>query len=206
MIVKTKSLTSILLKTPSMVFSTSQFERRSRASLRIAAFRRPVWQRGFQIAAIFNGLQPSKMTVHPCTVRSLLKNRVFQQAAGLLCIVLFAPAAIVLAQSPDVRISIERDASADRQPEKTEFPSYPSIARRDRIEGEATVCFKIDARGKVKRASVTKYSHKIFRKPALRAIRKSSFEPLRPDQVLAKTKSCRTYRFRLTPVVAADSD
>jgi hypothetical protein len=36
---------------------------------------------GFQITPIFNGLQPSKMTVHPCTVRSLPKNRVFQQAA-----------------------------------------------------------------------------------------------------------------------------
>jgi len=47
-----------------MVFSTTQFEKR-----------------GFRIAPIFNGLQPSKMTVHPCTVRSLSKNRVFQQAA-----------------------------------------------------------------------------------------------------------------------------
>ncbi len=137
---------------------------------------------------------------------SLLKNRIVQQAASLLCIVFFALAPIVLAQTLDARISFERDASADRQPEKTEFPTYPSIARRDRIEGEATVCFKIDARGKVKRASVTKYSHKIFRKPSLRAIRNSSFEPLRPDQVLAKTKSCRTYRFRLEPAVAADTD
>jgi len=126
--------------------------------------------------------------------------------AGLLGILLLAPVPIVLAQTLDARISFERDASADRQPERTEFPSYPSIARRDRIEGEATVCFMIDVRGKVKRASVTKYSHKIFRKPALRAIRKSSFEPLRPDQVLAKTKSCRTYRFRLEPVIAADTD
>ncbi len=125
---------------------------------------------------------------------------------SLLGIGLLALAPIVPAQTLDARISFERDASADRQPEKTEFPSYPSIARRDRIEGEATVCFMIDVRGKVKRASVTKYSHKIFRKPALRAIRKSSFQPLRPDQVVAKTKSCRTYRFRLEPAAAADMD
>ena len=136
----------------------------------------------------------------------MLQDRIFQQAAGLLCVLLLASASIALAQTVDARISFERDASADRQPEKTEFPTYPSIARRDRIEGEATVCFKIDARGKVKRASVTKYTHKIFRKPSLRAIRNSSFEPLRPDQVLAKTKSCRTFRFRLEPVVAADTD
>jgi hypothetical protein len=47
-----------------MAFSTSQFEKR-----------------GFRIASIFNGLQPSKMPAHPCAARSLQKNRVFQQAA-----------------------------------------------------------------------------------------------------------------------------
>jgi hypothetical protein len=54
-----------------MAFSTASFERRSRTSLRFAAFRRPVWQRGFQ------------MTVHRCTGRSLPKNRVFQQADSI---------------------------------------------------------------------------------------------------------------------------
>ena len=102
------------------------------------------------------------------------------------------------------RVSFIRDSSTDRQPALTAFPNYPSVARRDRIEGEATVCFRIDARGKVKRASVESYSHKIFRKPALRAIRKSSFEPLQPDQVLARAKSCRTYRFRLDPILAEE--
>ena len=77
-----------------MAFSTSPFERRSRASGAVigsydtllnaaertgsAAFRRPVLQRGFQMALIFNGLQPSKMAARPCTARSLPKNRVFQ--------------------------------------------------------------------------------------------------------------------------------
>ena len=32
---------------------------------------------------IFNGLQPSKMAVHPCTARSKSKNGVFQLAAGI---------------------------------------------------------------------------------------------------------------------------
>jgi len=93
-----------------------------------------------------------------------------------------------------------QDSSTDRQPATTAFPKYPSIARRDRIEGEATVCFHIDARGRVKSAQVTEYSHKIFRRPALKAVRKSTFEPLRPGQVLAKAKACRTYRFRLEPL------
>ena len=56
---------SRLLKKPSMAFSTSTFEKR-----------------GFQMSPIFKGLQPSKMTVHPCTVRKPSKNRVFQQPAS----------------------------------------------------------------------------------------------------------------------------
>jgi len=104
-----------------------------------------------------------------------------------------------------LRVTFLRDSSTDRQPERTAFPKYPSIARRDRIEGEATVCFDIDSRGKVKRASVKSYTHKIFKKPALRAIKKSSFEPLLPGQTLARIKTCRTYRFRLEPVLAEET-
>jgi len=44
-------------------------------------FNTAIQKRGFRIAHIFNGSQPAKMTVHPCTVRSLSKNGVFQQAA-----------------------------------------------------------------------------------------------------------------------------
>ncbi len=92
------------------------------------------------------------------------------------------------------------DTSTDRIPALTAFPKYPSIARRDRIEGEATVCFKIKANGKISRPVVTEYSHKIFSKPALRAIKKSTFEPLGPGQILATARTCRTYRFRLDPI------
>ena len=59
----TISVPSRLLKKPSVAFSISPSERRFRASLRSAALRRPVWQRGFRIAPIFNDLQPSKMSV-----------------------------------------------------------------------------------------------------------------------------------------------
>ncbi|RLA33130.1 MAG: hypothetical protein DRR11_06300 [Gammaproteobacteria bacterium] len=59
------STDSILLKKLSIAFSTSSIEKR-----------------GFQLTPIFNGLQPPKMPVHPCTGRSLSKNVVFQQAAG----------------------------------------------------------------------------------------------------------------------------
>ena len=90
---------SSLLKKPSMAFLTSSFERCSRAShdsyrqffktchMRSqltcsAAFGPPVRQRGFRMTPIFHGFKPWKMTVHPCTVRSESKNRVFQQAAN----------------------------------------------------------------------------------------------------------------------------
>lgn len=116
--------------------------------------------------------------------------------------VLGLSASAALAQAVDPSVTFIRDTSTDRQPSTTAFPKYPSVARRDRIEGEATVCFKIDARGNIKRVSVKDYSHRIFRRPALRAIKKSKFEPLAPGQVLDRAKTCRTYRFRLEPVLA----
>ena len=98
------------------------------------------------------------------------------------------------------------DTATDRVPATTAFPKYPSIARRDRIEGDATVCFKVRANGRVSRPVVTDYSHKIFAKPALRAIKKSSFEPLAPGQVLKTARTCRTFRFRLDPVLVKNDD
>jgi len=93
------------------------------------------------------------------------------------------------------------DTSIDRVPALTAFPKYPSVARRDRIQGEATVCFKIKASGKISRPVVTETTHRIFSRPALRAIRKSSYEPIGPGQILATARTCRIYRFRLDPIL-----
>lgn len=98
------------------------------------------------------------------------------------------------------------DSNTDRIPALTAFPKYPSIGRRDRIEGQATVCFKIRANGKISRAVVIDKSHRIFSKPSLRAMRKSSFEPIGPAQVLATARTCRTFRFRLNPVLTAKTE
>ena len=98
------------------------------------------------------------------------------------------------------------DTSTDRVPALTAFPKYPSVARRDRIQGEATVCFKIRANGRISRPKVTEYSHRIFSKPSLRAIKKSTFEPLGPGQILKTSRTCRTYRFRLEPVLAENAE
>ncbi|MEQ8204573.1 MAG: TonB family protein, partial [Woeseia sp.] len=96
------------------------------------------------------------------------------------------------------------DSSTDRTPAKTAFPKYPTIARRDRIEGDATVCFKIDQRGRIRSARVVDVTHPIFKRSAIVAIRQSSFAPLAPNEVLATSRTCRTYRFRLEPILAAE--
>lgn len=94
------------------------------------------------------------------------------------------------------------DSTTDRIPAKTTFPRYPRIARRDRIEGDATVCFRIDLEGRIRGARLRTATHPIFKRAALRAIRASSFEPLAPNQVLATGLTCRTYRFRLNALPA----
>ena len=88
---------------------------------------------------------------------------------------------------------------SNRTPSTTVTPVYPKRARRDRIEGEAVVCFTIDARGKIRKPRVQESTHKLFRKAALKAIRRSEFEPAGPHQVQV-TRACRTYRFLLEPI------
>ncbi len=119
----------------------------------------------------------------------------FALAAGLVL-----SAAHVFAQQETTTITHFMDSHTDRVPLLTAFPTYPSIARRDRIEGEATVCFMVNRDGRINRVKLKEATHRIFRKPALRAIKKSTFEPLAPGQVLARARTCRTFRFRLEPV------
>lgn len=121
------------------------------------------------------------------------------------------PMLLALALSPravaddDVKTRYLTDSSTDRTPAVTAFPKYPSVARLYRIEGEAVVCFMIDVEGQVLRPSIRSSTHRIFEKPAMSAIRSSSFEPLEPGETLAKSRTCRTYRFRLDPITA-DND
>ncbi|GMR17490.1 MAG: hypothetical protein BMS9Abin32_607 [Gammaproteobacteria bacterium] len=116
-------------------------------------------------------------------------------------------AAAILTQAawPDESGSHEAffsDSSRERTPLVTEFPKYPYVARRDRIEGEATVCFTVNRRGQVVRPTIRRSTHRIFRRPALKAIRRSTFEPLQPGEEASKVKTCRIYRFKLEPIVA----
>lgn len=125
---------------------------------------------------------------------------------NLLAITLMFSAELVLADMQEVRASYIQDSATNRHPVTTTFPTYPAIARRDRIEGQATVCFTLDKRGKARRLRIKSSTHKIFRKPALRAMKKSTFEPLLPGQLLEKIRTCRTYRFNLIPVVTEHTE
>ncbi len=98
------------------------------------------------------------------------------------------------------RITHFEDSSSDRMPSVTAVPQYPRVAMRDRLEGEATVCYKIDKKGKIFNASVRRSSDKMFAKPSLKAIRQSSYEPVGPDEEVSRVKTCRTFRFLLNPV------
>lgn len=122
-------------------------------------------------------------------------------AAALVAVWLTTPAP-GFAQQEVKRNLYVSDSSTDRTPARTSFPVYPRIARRDRIEGDATVCFKITTDGRIRSVRVKHYSHRIFRRPALRAIKASSFEALQPHEILSTSRTCRTYRFRLEPLLA----
>lgn len=110
-----------------------------------------------------------------------------------------------MAQAEKTTVMHFLDSNTDRVPLLTAFPTYPSIARRDRIEGEATVCFLVTKEGRITHVRLREATHKIFKKPALRAIKKSTFEPLGPSQVLARARTCRTYRFRLEPILVENT-
>jgi protein TonB len=90
--------------------------------------------------------------------------------------------------------------SADRKPLHTMAPIYPERARRDRLEGEVEVCFNVDRKGHTSRIAVRRSTHRLFERPAILAIRASTYYPLAEGQEVSGIKTCRTFRFRLTPV------
>ncbi len=114
---------------------------------------------------------------------SLASNAGQAALAVAVCLVLAVVGAALADNTTHItRITHVEDASSDRMPWITAVPQYPKLARRERIEGEATICYTIDTKGRIRRPSVRRSSHKMFAKPSLKAIKQSSYEPLRPDQ------------------------
>jgi len=137
----------------------------------------------------------SSLTTEVCRNRPISHWMI---AACAVLVMLFS--AELRAESEEVTHSYVVDSSNERTPAITAFPSYPHVARRDRIEGEAVVCFKIATDGRIRSIRVKSYSDRIFRRPAIRAIKDSSFEALRLHERYSSERTCRTYRFRLEPV------
>ncbi len=92
------------------------------------------------------------------------------------------------------------DDSGDRQPLLTVVPVYPEKARRARLEGEVQVCFNISRTGKTSRVAVRSSTNRVFEKPSRDAIKASTYRPLAADKTLSGIKTCRTFKFHLTPV------
>ena len=94
------------------------------------------------------------------------------------------------------------DENLDRVPTHTVIPEYPHVALRDRIEGEVQVCYEIDRRGRPYRVAVRRSTHRIFERPAKRAVRQSTYQPLPEGERPSGIKTCRTFTFELQPVLA----
>lgn len=124
---------------------------------------------------------------------SAIKSAIVLAALTFLC----APALC----SANVEEPQSDAGSGERKPSFTVIPDYPKVARRDRIEGEVQVCFEVTRDGRTRRIAVRKSTHRLFEKPAIRAVRASTYLPLPSDAVMSGIKTCRTFRFTLEPVV-----
>ncbi|MBT8103779.1 MAG: energy transducer TonB [Gammaproteobacteria bacterium] len=119
--------------------------------------------------------------------------------ALVLLALLFLTAPPILADDAQ-QLSLD-NLDTKRVPAYTVIPDYPKVARRDRIEGEVQVCFEITRDGRTRRIAVRKSTHRLFEKPARRAVRASTYVPVAKDAVVSGIKTCRTFRFTLEPVV-----
>ena len=112
---------------------------------------------------------------------------------------LCATTVVANAQHTDDPVATVVDGESDRIPRHTVAPDYPRKARRDRIEGEVQVCYEIDRKGEPRRIAVRRSSHRAFEKASIKAIRESTYKPLKAHEALQSIKSCRTFKFSLVP-------
>jgi len=96
--------------------------------------------------------------------------------------------------------AVNGEEQNDRVPLLTMVPTYPELARRERVEGEVQVCFTVDRAGNTHRVRVRRSTNRIFEKPSILAARASTYEPLPEDKPVPVIKTCRTFRYLLNPV------
>ena len=113
-------------------------------------------------------------------------------------LLLLLPAACLQAEeNPAAQIV---DEMSDRVPLITAAPQYPENAKRDRIEGEVKVCYLVDKHGRPYRVGVRDSTHRAFERTSLRAVKASTFVPLKSGEEVSSIKTCRTFRFQLEPI------
>ncbi len=121
--------------------------------------------------------------------------------------------ALSMAQEKPAVEHVEVD-TGERSPSYTVVPLYPEKARRARVEGEVEVCFKVDRGGRISRVAVRRSTNRVFEKPSKDvfekpskdAVRLSAYHPLAKSKKLSGIKTCRTFRFYLTPVAIETPD
>jgi TonB family protein len=106
----------------------------------------------------------------------------------------------VVSAENEVTVARVVDSISGRMPLQTVAPEYPHKARRDRVEGQVEVCFEIDRKGRTRRIGVRNSTNRVFEKPSIKAVRASTFRPLKDDEELPLIKSCRRFIFSLEPV------
>ncbi len=123
--------------------------------------------------------------------------------------VMRADSALLLLLLPAACLQAEENVAAqivdelsDRVPLIIAAPQYPENAMRDRIEGEVKVCYLIDKHGRPFRVGVRNSTHRTFERPSLRAVKASTYAPLKSGEQPSSVKTCRTFRFQLEPVDA----
>ena len=138
------------------------------------------------------------------SVATLIPIRTIEMSRGAMAAVFsvaaFLAGPLTIGDEELAQVPLTKD-DVERIPSYTVMPEYPAVARRDRIEGQVQVCFEISRSGRTRRIAVRKSTHRIFEKPAIRAVRASTYVPLPKDAKLSGIKSCRTFRFMLEPVV-----
>lgn len=125
------------------------------------------------------------------------------RTSRLLLLLVFVAARAVVAEEAGETVETSVD-TGERTPLHTVVPMYPERALRERLEGIVEVCFNVDREGRTSRIGVRYSSHRVFEKPSILAVRRSSYRPLDEGQTLSGIKTCRTFRFLLDPVAIED--
>ena len=62
------------------------------------------------------------------------------------------------------------------------------------------MCYFVDKQGRTYRVGVRSSTHRTFKRPSLRAVKASTYYPLKSGEQVSSLKTCRIFRFQLEPI------